>query len=96
MRKKGKLVIWPAYLDTDNTWREGRRLSKRLSLRGVRAEEIYEAAEEMGLNPELNPQAGYSKSPWKRTGSVLVDKKGSKSETLKELARRIRSNRTSN
>lgn len=96
LRVKDKIVLWPAYFDTDHSWRQGRRISKRLALRGVKSEEISKAAEDLGLNPVLKSGMAFSKHPWRRTGCVLVDKRDSKVEVLKELARRIRANRASN
>jgi signal recognition particle subunit SRP19 len=96
VRVKSKLVLWPTYFDTDYTWRQGRRISKRLSLRGVKSEEISRAAEDLHLNPVLKVGMAFSKHPWRRTGCVLVEKTGPKSEVLKDLAHQIRANRASN
>lgn len=94
MRRKGKLVFWPAYFDSENTRGDGRRVPKGLALRGVKVDELYKAAEDLELNPELKPGTAFSKKPWDRTGSVLVDKKKSKNIITAELATRIRSNRS--
>lgn len=96
MRVKGKLVLWPTYFDTDYTWGQGRRISKKLSLRGVKSEEISKAAEDLGLSPVLRSGMAYSKYPWRKTGCVLVEKVNSKSEVLRNLARQMRANRASN
>ena len=94
MRRSGKLTFWPAYFDTDLTWSQGRRVSRRLSLRGVKNEEIFKAASDLSLKPVIDDSAAYPKVSWRRTGVVIVDKTGKKSEILKELARRIQYNRT--
>ena len=94
MRKKGKLVFWPAYFDSEFSWGEGRRVPKKLALRGVKADEVLRAAEDLDLSPLLEPGAAHPKRPWLRTGLVLVDKSGTKTELLKETAQRIRSNRS--
>ena len=96
MRVKGRLVMWPVYFDSDYSWGQGRRVSKRLALRGVKPEEISKAAEDLDLDPVLRPGMSFPKHPWLKTGCVLVEKTGPKSEVLKELASRIRSNRASN
>ncbi len=95
MRRKGKLYLWPSYFDTDLSWRQGRRVPKKLSLRGVNSEEIHKAANDLGLNPVLVPGATFSKRPWLKTGLIMVDKGGTKTETLRELAEKIRHNRAS-
>jgi len=93
MRRRGKLVFWPAYFESSLTWGQGRRVSKKLSLRGVKAVEVFRAAEDLGLNPLMDEGAAYPKAPWMRSGVVLVDKTGKKSEVMVDLAQRIRSNR---
>ena len=94
MRKKGKLVFWPAYFDSEYSWTEGRRVPKKLALRGVKADEVLKAAEDLDLSPLLEPGAAHPKRPWLRMGLVLVEKTGTKSELLKEMAQRIRVNRS--
>ena len=94
MRRKGRLVFWPAYFESENTRGDGRRVPKGLALRGVKVDELYRAAEDLELKPELKPGTAFSKKPWDRTGSVLVDKKKPKTLITAELAARIRSNRS--
>jgi len=93
MRRGGKLVLWPAYFDSDYSRRIGRRVPKTLASRNVKAEEVYQAALELGYNPDLQVGAAHPKQPWLRKGAVLVDKKGSKTRILLDLARKIRENR---
>ncbi len=93
MRGREKLVLWPTYFDTDLTWRQGRRVSKKMAIRGVKAEEVFKAASDLGLNPVLDSGAAFSKQPWVKAGVVFVDKTGPKTEILKALALKIRQNR---
>jgi len=90
VRGRGKIWLWPAYFDASYTWGEGRRIPKSLASRSPKAEEIEKAAQILGLNPILEPGAAYSKYPWRRTGVVLVDKKGSKTQVLREIAKKLR------
>jgi signal recognition particle subunit SRP19 len=94
LRRKGRLVFWPAYFDSENTRGDGRRVPKGQALRGVKVDELYRAAKDLELNPELKPGTAFSKKPWDRTGSVIVDKNKSKTLITVELASRIRSNRS--
>lgn len=90
MRKRGKMVIWPSYLEGSLSRRDGRRVPKTLARRGVTAEDVYRAAQELGLNPELKRDAANPRIPWRRVGLVLVDGRMPKTRLLKELALRIR------
>ena len=93
MRNKGKLVFWPAYFDTDLSWGEGRKVPKNLSLRGIKAIEIFKAAEQLDLDPVMNEMAAYSKTSWRKNGVVFVKKTGKKSDIMRDLARKMRQNR---
>jgi signal recognition particle subunit SRP19 len=95
LRRKAKLYLWPSYFDTDLSWRQGRRVPKKLSLRDVNSEEVLRAANELGLNPVLEPGAAFSKRPWFKTDLIMVDKSSSKTEILRDLAEKIRQNRAS-
>jgi len=93
MRREGKLVLWPEYFDSDYSRRSGRRVPKTLASRNVMAEEVYQAALELGLNPDLQVDAANPKHPWLRKGMVLVDKKGPKTRVVLDLARKMSENR---
>lgn len=86
LRGRGKIVVWPVYLDSGYSRGEGRRVPRNLAVRGVRAEEVFQAAEDLGLNPVLKAAASYPKHPWQREGSVLVDDNAPKTEILRSLA----------
>ena len=94
MRRKDRLVFWPAYFESENTRGDGRKVPKGKALRGVKVDELYRAAEDLELNPELKPGTAFSRKPWDRIGSVLVDKTKSKTLITAELAARMRSNRS--
>ena len=94
MRRSGKLTLWPAYFNTDYTWSQGRRVSKKLSLRGVKLDEIFNAAAELGLEPAMDDSAAYPKASWRKNGKVIVVKTEKKSELIKEIAKKIRYNRS--
>ena len=89
MRGKGKIRVWPAYLDAKYSREEGRRVPTSLALREPTIEEIEKAANILGLKPIIEPLT-YPKHPWRSTGVVLVDKKGAKSEILKKIAAQMR------
>jgi signal recognition particle subunit SEC65 len=61
MRDRGKLVIWPAYLDLTNSRKDGRILSKKDSVKQPELNEIEKAAAKLGLNPEVEADKAYPK-----------------------------------
>jgi signal recognition particle subunit SRP19 len=90
MRRSGRKIIWPIYLDASFPRRMGRRIPRALALRNVRAEELYEAASTLDLNPELVADAAHPRMPWRRTGLILIDADGPKTKLLRELAETMR------
>ena len=90
MRGKGKLRIWPAYFDIRYSRSDGRRVPRSQAVRDPQIDVIENAAKKLGLKPVLQPGAAYSKHPWRKTGVLLVDKKGSKTEVVKMIAEALR------
>jgi signal recognition particle subunit SRP19 len=89
MRKQEKIIIWPSYFDSARSRIDGRRISRSLAVAAPRVAEVKEAAEKLGLACELVPDAGYSKTPWLKTGMLLVEKKGSKNQTISMIAKQL-------
>ena len=90
MRGKGKLRIWPAYFDIRYSRGEGRRVPRDKAIRDPKIEDIEKAALKLGLKPIHQPGAAYSKYPWRKTGVLLVDKKGSKAKVINMIAEELR------
>lgn len=90
MRGKGKLRIWPAYFDIKYSRGDGRRVPRNLAIRDPKIEDIEKAAVKLGLKPVLQPGKSYSKYPWMKSGVLLVDKKGSKTDVIKMIAEKLR------
>jgi len=89
VRQQDKIIIWPAYFDSTKTRNDGRRVSKNLAVPSPRTIEVKEAAEKLGLTHELVADAGYAKTPWVKTGMVLVKKKGSKGQVVLLIAKQL-------
>jgi len=89
MRKQDKAIIWPAYFDQARTRKEGRRVPKSLGVQSPKIGEIEEAAEKLGLKHVVAVEAGYPKTPWAKTGMLMVEKKGSKEQTIRKIAKQL-------
>jgi signal recognition particle subunit SRP19 len=89
VRGRGKIRLWPAYFDIKNSRKAGRKVPASLALGEPKIEDIEKAAETLGLHP-LIELLTYPKAPWKKTGVVLIDKKGSKTEIIMNIARQLR------
>ena len=86
MRERGKLVIWPAYIDQMKSRNKGRIISLKNAVKEPQLSEIREAARKLGLNPEVEPEKAYPKTWWETSGRVLIDDTGPKSEIAKQIA----------
>jgi signal recognition particle subunit SRP19 len=89
MRKQDKAIIWLAYFDQTKTRKKGRRVPKNLAVQAPKMEELQEAARRLGLKPEVTAEAGYPKTPWTKTGLLLVEKKAPKEQIIKKLAKQL-------
>jgi len=89
MRQQEKIVIWPVYFDSMRTRNDGRRVPKNLAVPSPKITEVKEAAEKLGLSHELVADVGYPKTPWLRTGMILVKKKGSKGQAVANIAKEL-------
>jgi signal recognition particle subunit SRP19 len=89
MRKQDKAIIWPAYFDSAKTRKEGRRVPKSLAVQSPRIVEITEAVAKLGLKHEVAAEVGYPKTPWAKTGMLLVEKQGSKEQIIKKIAKQL-------
>ncbi|MEM3579394.1 MAG: signal recognition particle subunit SRP19/SEC65 family protein [Candidatus Bathyarchaeia archaeon] len=89
MRKQDKVIMWPVYFDLTKTREEGRKISKNLAVPSPKISELKEAAEKLGLQHELVPDVCYPKTPWLKTGMLLIAKKEPKNQILKKVARQL-------
>ena len=88
-----KVVVYPQYIDSTKSRREGRRIPREQAVPHPSIEEIVRAAEELGLNPIVE-EARYPRTWWETSERVIIDKRGSKLEILKLLASKIREYRS--
>jgi len=89
MRKQDKVIIWPAYFDSTKTREDGRRIPKSLAVPFPKILEIKDAVEKLGLECELVADAGYPKTPWLKTGMLLMRKDETKDKIIREIAKQL-------
>jgi signal recognition particle subunit SEC65 len=64
-------------------------VSRNLAVPSPRITEVKEAAEKLGLTHEFVADVGYAKTPWQKTGMILVKKKGSKGQMVLLIAKQL-------
>jgi len=89
MRKQDKILLWPAYFDSNKTRLQGRRVPKSLAITSPKLEEIQNATKSIGLQSEVVFDVKYPKTPWQKTGYVLIPKKGLKTQIIRKIAKEL-------
>jgi signal recognition particle subunit SRP19 len=86
VRRRGEIVLWPAYFDSTKTRAEGRKVPKRLAKSSPTLSMLEKAVGNLGLSCALVEDAVHPRYPWRKTGFVLVKKSKPKNQLLKEVA----------
>lgn len=89
MRKLNKFIIWPVYFDQGKTRKDGRRVPKNQAVISPKIAELKEAADKLGLKNEINLETHFPKTHWIKSGMLLVEKRDSKEETIREIAEKL-------
>ena len=89
MRKSDNAIIWPVYFDVGKSKSEGRRVPKNRAVVNPKVLELKEAADNLGLQNDINPTAGYPKTPWIKMGMLTVKKKEPKEQIILKLASQL-------
>ena len=94
MKLHGKMVIWPANLDSTKTRRTGRKLTKTHAVQSPRLEELREAATTLSIEHELTSGKSRPNTWWEKGGYLIITKTTRKSELLRSLATEVRKQRS--
>ncbi len=87
--KGRRLVFWPVNMDEAASIKDGRKIPRQDAVRHPKVEEILEAAERLGLNPEVE-DASYPRRWWDQQVRIVVDKRWSKRETLRRISLEVK------
>ncbi len=90
MKFRGKIIIWPCYLDSTKSRKMGRKLPLKYCVKSPSLGEVYEAARRLGLDPVKEEGKSHPACWWEKTGRILVTKKASKLAVLKQIAEEVR------
>jgi signal recognition particle subunit SRP19 len=76
MNHKDFMIIYPSYLDSCKSLKQGRRIGKELAVDTPTVSDISQALQSLGLKHVLQPHKGYSRDPytlWDNPGRVKVE-----------------------
>jgi signal recognition particle subunit SRP19 len=93
LKIEGFQVIYPSYLDSNKTVKQGRRMPQDLAVPTPTCNDISQALQQLQIRHVLQPYKGYSRDNtclWDNPGRVLVDVSlFKKSQLMREIAARI-------
>jgi signal recognition particle subunit SRP19 len=90
LKLHGKIVVWPANLDSTKSRKTGRRLAKGAALQTPRLEEINEAAKKLSIEPELVTGKSRPSTWWEKGGYLIFPKNEKRTVLLRSLSSEIR------
>jgi signal recognition particle subunit SEC65 len=90
LKLHGKIVIWPANLDSAKTRRAGRKLTKGPAVQSPRLEELSQAANQLSIEHEVVPGKSKPNTWWEKGGYLIVPKTSPRSKLLRSLATEVR------
>ena len=97
MKLDGKIIVWPANLDSSKTRLEGRKIPKGQSVQAPRIDELAEASRRLSVEVAITPQKSRPRNWWEKTGFLTVPKNSrrTRTELLRTLASEVRKIRAS-
>lgn len=89
-----KTIVWPVYIDSTKTRGQGRKISRKNSVKSPKIGEISRAARKLKLNPETESKKSYPGLWWDYNGRVLVNREEeTKIEVLVKISQEIQKTR---
>ena len=92
-KNNGMIVVWPAYIDSQKSRKEGRMIPKNIAVELPSAEEILEACQELKLEPVLEPTKRMPFATWEKPGRILIAKRDRKLKLLREISQSVQRKR---
>ncbi len=92
-KERRSIVLYPAYFDAERSRDDGRRVARRQAMNGPTVEEIAQAAEALGLKPNLEAERAHPTTPWNRQGRVLVKAEYYKTSVVRKVAEKMKEGR---
>lgn len=88
-KEKKYQVIWPAYLDSTKSRKQGRRIAMKFAVESPNVHDIEQVADRLHYKREAKLDSAYPKTWWEKKGYVLIEKKDAKTKVLKNIAKKI-------
>ena len=90
-------MVWPVYINSQHTRKEGRRLSMKESVEDPKIREISQALRKLKLQYTVEHDKSFPGSWWEKSGRIIVTHEyETKLELLRKIANIIKVNRVTN
>ena len=84
-------IIWPTYIDSKRTRKEGRKINKKDAVSEPKLTEISRAAKKLNLNPKTENDKSYPRFWWENSGRIIIERENiSKNKVLTEISQKIK------
>ncbi|MCL2687457.1 MAG: signal recognition particle subunit SRP19/SEC65 family protein [Methanobrevibacter sp.] len=84
-------IIWPVYIDSNRTKKEGRRINKSDAVSSPKLTEISRAANKLKLSPKTEDDKSYPRFWWEESGRVIIEREDiSKNSVLIKISETIK------
>ena len=84
-------IIWPTYINSKRSRKEGRKINKIDAVSDPKLTEISRAARKLNLNPKTEDDKSYPRFWWERSGRIIVEREDtSKNKVLVEISKTIK------
>ncbi len=92
MKRSDVYIIWPAYIDSTKSRKQGRKISINLCVKKPSLKEIIEAANRAGISIEIEQGKAYPRMWWSDKGYIMIPKSkfSSKLLAIKTIAKQLR------
>ena len=85
-------IIWPTYINSKRSRKEGRKINKNDAVSDPKLTEISRAARKLNLNPKTEDDKSYPRFWWENSGRIIVERENtSKNKVLAEISQIIKS-----
>ncbi len=90
MPKNKRWVVWPSYFDAGLKRNQGRRVNRKDAVESPTVQMISDALKAIGVEHEIDGDAGFPSQWFRKEGRVFVDNKMSKRELLKAICDKMK------
>lgn len=84
-------IVWPSYIDSKRSRKEGRKINKSDAVSDPKLTEISRAARKLNLNPKTEDDKAYPRFWWEDSGRIIIERENiSKNEVLINISETIK------